>query len=140
MTTRAMAAPRSPERTVDDEGNVEWALNGKLHRDDGPAVEYVDGSSYWFQHGRIHRDNGPAIEWADGSWTWMANDEIHRLAGPANVHVDCREEWHVFGHVLDGDDVDLFAVTPIDDRELIAQLFAAGTPMADAIGAATRIR
>ena len=24
---------------------------GQLHREDGPAVEYADGSKRWYQHG-----------------------------------------------------------------------------------------
>jgi len=23
-------------------------LNGKCHREDGPAIEYVDGTKYWY--------------------------------------------------------------------------------------------
>jgi len=29
---------------VDDNGNIEWYKNGKLHREDGPAVEGADGT------------------------------------------------------------------------------------------------
>ena len=25
-----------------------WRLNGELHREDGPAVEYVAGSNWWY--------------------------------------------------------------------------------------------
>jgi hypothetical protein len=25
-----------------------WWLNGLLHREDGPAVEYADGTKYWY--------------------------------------------------------------------------------------------
>lgn len=28
-----------------------WYKNGKLHRDDGPAVEYSDGYKEWFLNG-----------------------------------------------------------------------------------------
>lgn len=35
--------------------------NGKLHREDGPAIEFKSGVSWWLQKGKIHRDNGPAI-------------------------------------------------------------------------------
>ena len=31
------------EVTVNDEGDRIWYLDGKLHREDGPAVEYADG-------------------------------------------------------------------------------------------------
>ena len=33
-------------------GIKEWFLNGKYHREDGPAVEYADGDKYWFLNGK----------------------------------------------------------------------------------------
>ena len=30
------------------DGNKYWFLNGKLHRVDGPAVEYVNGTKVWW--------------------------------------------------------------------------------------------
>jgi len=32
-------------------GNKSWYLNGKLHREDGPAIEYADGNKFWFLNG-----------------------------------------------------------------------------------------
>jgi hypothetical protein len=29
-------------------GNKSWYLNGQLHREDGPAIEYVDGHKSWY--------------------------------------------------------------------------------------------
>jgi hypothetical protein len=34
-------------------GTCKWFVDGKLHREDGPAVEYVDGRSYWYKNGII---------------------------------------------------------------------------------------
>ena len=55
---------------VDDNGDKEWFLNGKLHRVDGPAVEYADGSKRWYIDGKRHRIDGPAIEYANGTKCW----------------------------------------------------------------------
>ena len=33
---------------VYDSGNKQWFLNGKLHREDGPAIERPDGYKAWF--------------------------------------------------------------------------------------------
>ena len=30
------------------DGSKAWYLNGKRHREDGPALEYADGSKYWY--------------------------------------------------------------------------------------------
>jgi len=29
-------------------GSKEWYLNGQLHREDGPAVEFCNGTKQWF--------------------------------------------------------------------------------------------
>jgi len=36
---------------VYDDGTKEWYLNGKRHREDGPAYEWSDGTKYWFLNG-----------------------------------------------------------------------------------------
>ena len=39
-----------------------WKLNGKYHREDGPAIETANGAKYWYFHGGRHRVDGPAIQ------------------------------------------------------------------------------
>ena len=39
---------------------IYWS-NGKIHRTDGPAVIYEDGTEEWWKNGVRHRLNGPAI-------------------------------------------------------------------------------
>ena len=46
---------------------------GELHRDEGPAVEWADGTKLWYQNGQLHRTDGPAIEWWDGDKRWYIN-------------------------------------------------------------------
>ena len=36
------------EVKVYDSGTKAWSLNGKRHREDGPAVEGSDGSKFWY--------------------------------------------------------------------------------------------
>ena len=52
------------------DGDKAWLLNGKLHREDGPAVEYVDGGKEWCLNGKLHRLDGPAVKRADGTKEW----------------------------------------------------------------------
>jgi len=52
---------------------TEWYLNGKRHREDGPAIEWVNGTKAWYLNDKLHRVDGPAIEWADGSKVWYLN-------------------------------------------------------------------
>ena len=47
---------------------------GKLHREDGPALIWGNGSSQaWYQNGILHREDGPAIIYADGVQEWYLN-------------------------------------------------------------------
>jgi hypothetical protein len=56
-----------------DNGNKTWYLDGKCHREDGPAIEFADGSKRWYLNGKLHREDGPAIELANGSKFWYLN-------------------------------------------------------------------
>jgi hypothetical protein len=78
---------KGTEVNTDAHGDKRWYLNGELHRDGGPAVEWVDGGKEWYRNGEMyrrefteytawyckgarHRDDGPAIEYPDGSAEW----------------------------------------------------------------------
>jgi hypothetical protein len=56
---------------VDENGNKFWKLNGKYHREDGPAIEGGNGTILWYLNGFLHRVDGPAIEWSNGSKAWF---------------------------------------------------------------------
>ena len=58
---------------VDDYGDRYWYLNGKLHREDGPAVECVGGTRFWYLNGKCHREDGPACEYTSGAREWYLN-------------------------------------------------------------------
>jgi len=64
-----------PEMKVYPNGKKEWRLNGKLHRTDGPAIEWTGGSKEWRLNGKLHRTDGPAVEMADGSKMWFLDGE-----------------------------------------------------------------
>ena len=58
---------------VFDNGDRCWYLNGKIHREDGPAIESYDGSRYWYLNGKYHREDGPAVESYEGNRYWYLN-------------------------------------------------------------------
>ena len=37
-----------PTYKIDANDNKYWYLNGKLHREDGPAIDYINGSKHWY--------------------------------------------------------------------------------------------
>jgi len=51
-------------------GSKEWRLNGKRHREDGPAVEWSGGAEEWYLNGKLHREDGPAIKFTNGTKEW----------------------------------------------------------------------
>ena len=83
------------EYTVDSYGTKHWKLNGKLHRTDGPAVEWSNGDKHWCLNNKLHRTDGPAVEWSNGSKFWYINGKPHREDGPAIEHPDGTKYWYV---------------------------------------------
>ena len=63
------------ECKIDADGTKRWYLNGKRHREDGPAIEYADGHKEWWLNGKRHRIDSPAIEYSSGSKCWYLNNQ-----------------------------------------------------------------
>lgn len=69
---------------VQDSGSKHWYAPGrKLHRLDGPAVEFADGGKSWYVNNKLHRDDGPAgtSSWGTNYW-WLHG-----------IHYNTPEEW-----------------------------------------------
>jgi len=81
-------------------GDKYWYLNGELHREDGPAIEYADGSKFWYLNDKRHREDGPAIEWANGTKHWFLNGKYHREDGPAVERANGDKKWYLNGKKL----------------------------------------
>ncbi len=76
---------------------TEWRLNGQLHRENGPAREFSDGTKSWYLNGKLHREDGPAHVYSDGTKSWYLNGKLHRVDGPAREFSDGRKEWWIDG-------------------------------------------
>jgi hypothetical protein len=85
-------------------GSYKWCLNGEKHRIDGPAVYSKDMVKEWWVNGNLHRTDGPAIEHDNGNKFWYVNGMCHREDGPAVEYVDSSREWWLNGklHREDG--------------------------------------
>lgn len=79
----------------DEMGNSFWYLNGKLHREDGPAVEGPDGRKVWFINGERHREDGPAMILNEGSKFWYLHGMRHREDGPAVEWSNQYKQWFI---------------------------------------------
>jgi hypothetical protein len=63
--------------SIDERGNKWWKLNGELHREDGPAIEYTNGYKAWYLNGKLHREDGPAISYPSGIKHWCLNGKYY---------------------------------------------------------------
>jgi hypothetical protein len=75
-------------------------LRGRVHREDGPAVELDDGTKEWFLSDQRHREDGPAVVRADGTKEWWLDDARHRDDGPAVEWADGAREWWLDGEKM----------------------------------------
>jgi len=86
--------------TITPYGDRHWYLNGKRHREDGPAVEYADGDRVWYLNGKLHREDGPAVEHSNGDREWYLNGKLHREDGPAVEYADGDRVWFLNGEEM----------------------------------------
>jgi hypothetical protein len=82
------------------DGGKYWYLNGKFHREDGPAVEDSDGDKGWYLNGKLHREDGPAIERINGDKFWYLNGKRHREDGPAREYSNGGKYWYLNGESI----------------------------------------
>ena len=84
-----------PICTTDINGTKKWQLDGRYHREDGPAIEHTNGQYGWYLNGKLHREDGPAAKDAYGTKYWYKNGRPHRLDGPAIEHYNGTKYWYV---------------------------------------------
>ena len=82
---------------VYDNGDKRWYLNGKRHREDGPAILHQNGTKCWYLNGKPHREDGPAILHQNGDKYWYLNGKLHREDGPAILCHDGDKRWFLDG-------------------------------------------
>lgn len=85
---------------IDSEGNVFHYCDKFMcffHREDGPAVEYVNGTKFWYVEGCAHREDGPAAEFSNGDKMWYVKNKLHREDGPAQEYADGRVVFYLNG-------------------------------------------
>jgi hypothetical protein len=73
--------------------------------------KYPDGSEAWYLDGKYHREDGPAYTHTDGTEEWFVNGIRHRLDGPAVVHTNGVKLWYVHGERLEQAQFNIVAVT-----------------------------
>lgn len=69
---------------LNKERSLCWYKNDKLHREDGPAVIYENGSQEWYFNGELHRDNDAPIQ----NVTILPSPGSNRQALPNSIYVN----------------------------------------------------
>ena len=80
---------------------------GIVHRENGPAYEFINGTKKWLIHGMFHRLEGAAIIWNNGVKDWyITGSLIHKDFHPFNIFrneynlSEDYEEWSIEMKVL----------------------------------------
>ena len=72
----------------------------QLHREDGPAYIYPDGTpdgtQFWYLNGKYHREDGPAVIYSNGTKVWYLNgkritDEVNQWFEECNLTYETME-------------------------------------------------
>ena len=64
-------------------------------------VEKDEFGIYYYLGNKLHRLNGPAIDYEYGDKFYYINDKLHRLDGPAAIYNNGYEEWYYEGKRID---------------------------------------
>lgn len=101
------------------DGTYKWYKNGKLHKDNGPAIIFFFGQQEWWIDGKKHRLDGPAVVKNDGSKYWFKNGKKHREDGAAVIHPhNVNAAWYIDGIELSEEEFEIFKLQKELDEEL----------------------
>lgn len=84
--------------------------NNQIHRTEGPAVVFEDGSYIWCLQGKVSRTNGPALVFQKQYMEWRVDGKPHRVDGPAKLAATLiLKEWRIKGelHRVDGPAIEM---------------------------------
>ena len=65
-----------------------YDAEGRLHREDGPALEWDYGQKEYVIHGQRHRIDGPAVVWWNGDVEYWLNNRQVTAADMPNLTLE----------------------------------------------------
>jgi hypothetical protein len=78
------------------EKHTKWYnLEGQLHREDGPAIEFRDGYKAYYINGKRHREDGPAVDCGNKYKCYYINNKLHREDGPAVEYANGDKSYYI---------------------------------------------
>ena len=64
-------------------------------------VEYPNGTKYWYLNGKRHREDGPAVEYPNGTKYWyLNNEEVTWKEVFRNANGDLEKECRILTYAL----------------------------------------
>lgn len=93
-----------------------------------PVVKYANGCLIWRDDntGLVHRTDGPAKMWPDGTEEWYINGSLHRIDGPAMINaVTGSIRWYINGRWIKSTSEYRF-LTNTDDIDMLALILKHG--------------
>ena len=80
---------------IEKDGTKRWWLHDKIHRTDGPAIEWANGTKVWYLNGRLHRTDGPAAEYSNGDTDWYLNGQHYSFDQWLDANPDMSDQQRV---------------------------------------------
>ena len=108
-------------RIVDFSDRIEWRKEDKIHREDGPAIEYHNGDRLWLMEDVLHREEGPAIEWNNGNTDYfvygiqLTKQEFYRLYPLAKKEREKGSQEKYIQHKRNGETCTIYKKIYYDD-------------------------
>ena len=96
ILNKESANPESTESKAPKE-TKRYYKDNKLHREDGPAVEYPNGYKEYYINDKLHREDGPAVECANGDKFYYIDNKLHREDGPAVERANGDKFYYIGG-------------------------------------------
>ena len=111
-----------PSLKIDKYGTKKRYYNDKSYKENGSAIEYLNGDKEWWLNDKRHRINGPAIDYTNGYKAWYLNGKKHRIDGPAVEYINGYKAWYLNGKKVKEEDVINYNITEREYLEFVINL------------------
>ena len=78
---------------------IEWVKSLTNRYIDPIRFRYDEPIRYWDSNSKLHRSNGPAVDFNDGDWVWRLHGKQHRYYGPSD-RFSKKYYWFVHGRYI----------------------------------------
>ena len=113
---------------VDRYGTEIYYKDDLFHREDGPAVIFIDGTVEYYIKDKLHREDGPAVIYPTGVIEYYIEDMKHREDGPAVIYPNGSLDYYIEGKLVDEYFKDFGCFYPKSREEALERLDSKDRP------------